>query len=186
MNHRNKVIFLNLIQPLKNHSLSTECIFKPAKNWTYGFQTSCEAYVYYYPYNEAIPTKCVSQPDEDAVKLAINTYWTTLNTSTTISEVAKTLNDEDNLIWQNLSSQETCSSSDWKCKVYHEIDNMMTNSHISRLHTVNTLMDLYGGQHSLLHGRCSYSQRDDKIHIDTEFNSSDHIIFDRQQCEGVI
>ena len=105
MNHRNKVIFLNLIQPLKNHSLSTECIFKPATNWTYGFQTSCEAYVYYYPYNEAIPTKCVSQPDEDMVKFAINTYWTTLNTSTTIGEVAKTLNDEDYLIWQNLSSQ---------------------------------------------------------------------------------
>ena len=138
-----------------------------------------------------------------------------MNTSTTISEVAKTLNDEDNLIWQNLSSQETCSSSDWKCKVYYEIDNMMTNSHISRLHTVNTLMDLYGGQYSLLHGRCSYSQRYDKINFDPGFISSDHLIdhifdqitrnhdekmeedlnpllfsiqpiFDRQECEGVI
>ena len=70
-----RVLFLNLIQPLKNHSLSTECIFKPAQKWTYGFQTSCEAYVYYYPYNELKPTKCVSQPDETKVKTAIKTAF---------------------------------------------------------------------------------------------------------------
>ena len=186
-----------------------ECIFKPAKNWTYGFQTSCEAYIYYYPYNKAIPTKCVSQPDDDAVKYALNSYWTTLNTSTTISDVAKTLNDENNLIWQNSSSQESCSSSDLKCKVYDII------SFHNALHTVNTLMDLYGGQYSLLHGRCSYSQRYDNINLDPGFISSDHLIdhifdqitrnhdekmeedlnpllfsiqpiFDRQECEGVI
>ena len=171
MNHRNKVIFL--IQPLKNHSLSTECIFKPAQNWTYGFQTSCEAYVYYYPYNETIPTKCVSQPDGYAVKSAINSYLTTLvrpNTATTIGEAAKTLNDEDT-IFRNSSSQET---------------------------GISTLMKLYGGQWPFIYGRCSYlrappfwnSQRDDTINLNPanlpRLNFSDHMIFDRQECKGVI
>ena len=61
----------SLIQPLKNHSLSTECSYKPSGKWEYGFHTACEAFVYYYPYNEKMPTKCVSQPDENEVKKAI-------------------------------------------------------------------------------------------------------------------
>ena len=69
MNYRNAV--LNLIQPLKNHSLTTECIYKRDKNWTYGFHTTCEAFVYYFPYNETIPTKCVSKPNEDKFKHVI-------------------------------------------------------------------------------------------------------------------
>ena len=60
-----------LFQPLKNHSLSTECSFKPSGRWEYGFHISCEAYVYYFPYNKTVPTKCVSQPDEKKVKTTI-------------------------------------------------------------------------------------------------------------------
>ena len=69
MNYRNAV--LNLIQPLKNHSLTTECIYKRDKNWTYEFHTTCEAFVYYFPYNETIPTKCVSKPNEAKFKYNI-------------------------------------------------------------------------------------------------------------------
>ena len=60
-----------LFQPLKNHSLSTECSYKPSGKWEYGFHISCEAYVYYFPYNKSVPTKCVSQPDEQKVKTTI-------------------------------------------------------------------------------------------------------------------
>ena len=76
---RNGILFLNFIQPLKNHSLSTECTFKPNKNWTYGFHTTCEAFVYYFPYNETIPTKCVSKPDEDRFKYVINSIMPQCN-----------------------------------------------------------------------------------------------------------
>ena len=60
-----------LFQPLKNHSLSSECSDKPSGKWEYGFHISCEAYLYYFPYNKTVPTKCVSQPDEKKVKAAI-------------------------------------------------------------------------------------------------------------------
>ena len=161
MNHRNKISFVNVIQPLENHSLSTECIFKPAENWTYGFQTSCEAYVYYYPYNEARPTKCASKPEDYAVQSGINTYWTTLNNglATTIGEAAKTLNDE-NKIFQN-----------------------------STLGVFDLIRD-YGGYWLFSYGRCSYSQLGDTINLNPaslpKLNFSDDMIFDRQECKGVI
>jgi len=211
MNHRNKVIFFNLIQPLKNHSLSTECIFKPGKNWTYGFQTSCEAYVYYYPYNAATPTKCVSQPDENAVKSVIHTYWldsnltTLMNLSaTTIGEAANILNDENTILHDlHYTSQKTCSSEDLGPYISCQIENIV-NTGIRKAHN---LIELYDGQRhdGQLHGRCSYSQRDDKILNPYDlmlgpnwipnsqtywglprFNFSDDMIFDRQECKGVI
>ena len=111
MNHSNRV--LNLIQPLKNHSLTTECTFKPNKNWRYGFHTTCEAFVYYFPYNETIPTKCVSKPSEDIY--------------------------DDN--WRSLS--------DGYC-----------------------FYSQFGGNKSLMNM--------------SGFNYSDDMVFDRQQCEGMI
>ena len=111
LSHSNRV--LNLIQPLKNHSLTTECTFKPNKNWRYGFHTTCEAFVYYFPYNKTIPTKCVSKPIKDIY--------------------------DDN--WR--------SPSDGYC-------------FYSQFGENKTLMNMSG------------------------FNYSDHAIFDRQQCEGMI
>ena len=73
-----------IFQPLKNHSLSIECSYKPSGKWEYGFHTSCEAYVYYFPYNKTIPTKCVSQPDETKVKTAIKEIF-----GLTVPEVGK-------------------------------------------------------------------------------------------------
>ena len=110
-----------------------------------------------------------------------------MNTSTTIGEVAKTLNNDDNLILQNSSFVETCKySSDLLCKISNNIGFDYRFEFNYRLGIVNTLMELYGGQWSLLHGRCSYSQRDDTIYLDPGFNSSDHMIFDRQECKGII
>ena len=64
-------------QSLKRHSLSTECTYKLGNSWKHGFHTSCEAFVYYYPYHNKMPTKCVSGPDENKVETAIQTVFNT-------------------------------------------------------------------------------------------------------------
>ena len=66
---------LCMFQRLKRHSLSTECTYKLGNSWKHGFYTSCEAFVYYYPYNKKMASKCVSQPDETKVKTAINSVF---------------------------------------------------------------------------------------------------------------
>ena len=49
-----------------------ECNYKPSDKWEYGFHTTCEAFVYYFPYDDKMPTKCVSKQDVQEVKAAIN------------------------------------------------------------------------------------------------------------------
>ena len=68
--------FWQVFQPLQRKiSLSTECTYKLGNSWKHGFHTSCEAFVYYYPYHDKMPSKCVSQPDETKVKTAIKTAF---------------------------------------------------------------------------------------------------------------
>ena len=53
---------------MEKHSLLTECNYKPSDKWEYGFHTTCEAFVYYFPYDDKVPTKCVSKRDVQEVK----------------------------------------------------------------------------------------------------------------------
>ena len=72
-----------------NLLLSTECTYKLQNSWQHGFQTNCEAFAYYYPYNQTVPAKCVSSPDEGAIEsavqsvfnitLPVSSIWTSLN-----------------------------------------------------------------------------------------------------------
>ena len=57
---------------MEKHSLLTECNYKPSDKWEYGFHTTCEAFVYYFPYDDKMPTKCVSKQDEQQVKAALH------------------------------------------------------------------------------------------------------------------
>ena len=55
--------------------LATECTYKLGNSWQYGFQTNCEAYVYYFPYNQRVPEKCVSSPDENQIENAVQSIF---------------------------------------------------------------------------------------------------------------
>ena len=115
--------------------------------------------------------------------------------ATTIGEAAKSLNDENTVLHDlHYTSQETCSSEEtgWSLCNIKQIIN-------TRIRKATSLIELYDGQRhdSQLHGRCSYSQRDDTILNPYDpnwqtywgwprFNFSDDMIFDRQECKGVI
>ena len=127
----------------------------------------------------------------------MNLSATTSATTCTIGEAAKTLNDENTILHDFsrfctivYTSQETCSSEDWGSYISCSIENIVN----TQIRKAINLIELYDGQ---LHGRCSYSQRDDKILNPYDpnwqfywgfprFNFSDDMIFDRQECKGVI
>ena len=116
--------------------------------------------------------------------------------ATTIGEAAKTLNDENTILHDlHYTSQETCSSEDWNPYILCQIENMLN----TRIRKAINLIELYDGQRhdGQLHGRCSYSQRDDRVLNPYDpnwqthwglprFNFSVDMIFDRQECKGVI
>jgi len=161
-----KVIRPTKIEPLQRKiSLSTECTYKLGNSWKHGFHTSCEAFVYYYPYHNKMPSKCVSQPDETKVKTAIKTAFNiTLPENVAINDTVSILRQRTEF----MKSQKTTVEPSALLKAFGDITST---------------------------GQCSFSQIDedkkdlvqlinDKLKSLPRFNYSSYTIFDRQQCKA--
>ena len=141
-----------------------ECNYKPSDKWEYGFHTTCEAFVYYFPYDDRIPTKCVSKRD---VEEDVLDYPYTLP----LNVIAKDLNDE-----------KSCST-----EVLPPICNKFLDSTHFMSETIKSNGQCSYSQMAETHSEelveAINSKLKDLPQLPSQFTKT---IFDRQQCAGMI